>query len=38
MAAADQVGNAAHDFAEHADETKLTAIDFMLPKREQYKN
>jgi hypothetical protein len=38
VAAADQVGNAAHDFAEQADRSKLTAIDPMLPNPRQYKN
>jgi len=37
VAAADQVGNAAREFAERADGVKLADIDSMLPKPEQYK-
>jgi hypothetical protein len=38
VAAADAVGKAAHDFAEHADGKKLAEIDPLLPKPEEYKN
>ncbi len=38
IAAADAVGKAAYEFAEHADGTHLSAIDPMLPRPEQYKN
>ncbi len=38
VASADVVGNAANEFAEHADGKKLSAIDPMLPRPEQYKN
>jgi hypothetical protein len=37
-AAADKVGKAAYDFAEKADGDRLTAIDSLLPKPNQYKN
>jgi hypothetical protein len=37
-AAADAVGNAAHEFAERADGKKLAAIDPLLPQLNQYKN
>lgn len=36
-AAADAVGKATNDFAEHADGKQLVAIDPMLPKPEQYR-
>jgi hypothetical protein len=38
LAAADAVGNAAREFAEPADGTRLSAIDPMLPRPDQYKN
>ncbi|MCI0334239.1 MAG: cytochrome c family protein [Planctomycetes bacterium] len=37
-AAADGVGKAAHEFAEKADGTNLSALDALLPKPNQYKN
>jgi hypothetical protein len=38
LAAADAVGRAAHDFAEHADGNHLTAIDPLLPRPGEYRN
>ena len=38
IAAADAVGKAANEFAEHADGKQLAAIDPMLPTPNQYKN
>jgi hypothetical protein len=37
VAAADQVGNAAHEFAEQSDGAKLAAVDSMLPQPDHYK-
>jgi hypothetical protein len=37
-AAADEVGSAAHEFAEKADGNALAAVDRLLPKPEQYRN
>lgn len=38
VAAADAVGKAANEFAEHADGTRLAAVDPLLPRPEQYRN
>jgi hypothetical protein len=38
LAAAEEVGKAAHEFAEKADSKRLAAIDAMLPLPHQYKN
>ncbi|MFL6544174.1 MAG: multiheme c-type cytochrome [Candidatus Udaeobacter sp.] len=38
VAAAEQVGKAASEFAERAEGAKLSAIDQLLPRPEQYKN
>jgi hypothetical protein len=38
VAAADEVGKAANDFAEHADGKQLSALDPLIPRSDQYKN